>query len=86
MAIWFSLILMDRRAVDPHFARRRTIDAGDHVDEGALAAPGFSYDADKFARMICRSTAFQRVKVAGCTRVELIHPAQVDHQEATGAL
>jgi len=36
--------------VDPHLAGAGSVDAGDHVQQGGLAAARFADDADKFPR------------------------------------
>ena len=70
---------MDSRAVHEHFACGRPVDAGDHVQEGGLAAARLAYDADEFAGLDLQIHGFKGMVVANGGLVKFIDIAQIDN-------
>ena len=56
---------MDGGAAHQHLARRRAVDAGDHVDQRRLAAARLADDGHKLARLHLQVDAFERREGTG---------------------
>src|SRR3990172_620654 len=65
---------------DPHLARSRSIDAGDHVKQGGLAAARFANDGDEFAFVDFQVDAGERRERPGGGLEGLHHLPQLDEK------
>ena len=69
---------MHRRTGDDHLTRRRTIDAGDDVEQSRLAAAGPSDDGDELAGVDLQVDALERGEGTGRTLVALDSLPDID--------
>ena len=65
--------LTDRNTADQHLPLGRAVDAGEHVDQGGLAAAGFADHGDKFSRANLQIDPFQCGKLPGLCLIDLVN-------------
>jgi len=73
---------MHRHAADVYLASSRAVYAGDHVDQGGLAAARFADDGDEFAFVEIRVNAFQHGELTSGVVIGLDQIAQSDKTAA----
>jgi hypothetical protein len=73
------------RSVHPHLARRRPINARNHVDQRGFAAARFADNRHEFARSHRQVDALERGEIAGAAVVGLDDLTQVDERVWRGS-